>query len=73
MCVRKVSQVGAEQAGIELQVVIMERLGTAAKLAVHLAQVSQVDQLPQVSSMQVTMDFYANVDDTMQDAIVRLT
>jgi hypothetical protein len=71
--VRKVSQVDAEEAGIELQVVIMERLGTAAKLAVHLAQVSQVDQLPQVSSMQVTMDFYANVDDTMQDAIVRLT
>jgi hypothetical protein len=43
--VRKVSQVGAEQAGIGLQVVIMERLGTAAKLAVHLAQVSQVEQL----------------------------
>ena len=34
---------GAEQARIELQVVILEWLGTAAKLAVHLAQVSQVD------------------------------
>ena len=45
VCVRKVSQVDAEEAGIELQVVIMERLGTAAKLAVHLAQVSQVDQV----------------------------
>jgi hypothetical protein len=48
VCVREVSQVGAEQAGIELQVVILERLGMAAKLAVHLAQVSQVEQLPQV-------------------------
>jgi len=43
--VRKVSQVGAEQARIELQVVILERLETDAKLAVHLAQVSQVDQV----------------------------
>ena len=37
---------GPEQASIELQVVILEWLGTAAKLAVHLAQVSQVDQVP---------------------------
>jgi hypothetical protein len=44
----KVSQVGAEQAHIELQVVNLEKLGTADKLAVHLAQVSQVDQVPQV-------------------------
>ena len=44
MCVRKVSQVGAKQARIELQVVILEWLGTAAKLTVHLAQVSQVDR-----------------------------
>jgi hypothetical protein len=36
---------GPEQASIELQVVILEWLGTAAKLAVHLAQVSQVDQV----------------------------
>ena len=48
MCVHKVSQVGAEQARIELQVVILEWLGTAAILAVHLAQVSQVDQVPRV-------------------------
>jgi len=41
-----VSQVGAEQARIELQVVILEWLGTADKLAAHLAQVSQVDQVP---------------------------
>jgi hypothetical protein len=39
--VHKVSQVGAEQARTELQVVILEWLGTTAKLAVHLAQVSQ--------------------------------
>jgi len=45
VCVHKVSQVGAEQASIELQVVILEWLGTAAKLAVHLAQVSQVDHV----------------------------
>src|SRR5262249_7597726 len=45
VCVHKVSQVGAEQARIELQVVILERIGTAANLTVHLAQVSQVDQL----------------------------
>ena len=44
----KVSQVGAGQARIELQVVILEWLGTADKLAVHLAQVSQVDQVPGV-------------------------
>jgi hypothetical protein len=44
--VHKVSQVGAEQARIEPQVVILERLGTLVKLAVHLAQVSQVDQVP---------------------------
>jgi hypothetical protein len=37
--------VGAEQARIVLQVVILEWLGTAAKLAVHLAQVSQVEQV----------------------------
>jgi hypothetical protein len=43
--VHKVSQVGAEQAHIELQVVILEWLGTAAILAVHLAQVSQVDRV----------------------------
>ena len=49
MCVRKVSQVGAEQASIELQVVILEWLGTAAKLAVHLAQVSQVDRVQVIS------------------------
>ena len=46
VCVHEVSQVGAEQAQIELQVVILEWLGTAAKLTVHLAQVSQVDQMP---------------------------
>jgi hypothetical protein len=46
--VHKVSQVGAEQASIELQVVILEWLGAAANLAVHLAQVSQVDQVPWV-------------------------
>jgi hypothetical protein len=45
VCVHKVSQVGAEQARIELQVVILERLGTADNLAAHLAQVSQVDQV----------------------------
>ena len=45
VCVHKVSQVGAEQAHIELQVVILEWLGTAAILAVHLAQVSQVDNV----------------------------
>src|SRR6516164_6650016 len=45
VCVHKVSQVGAEQARIELQVVILEWLGTAAKLTVHLAQVSQVDHV----------------------------
>ena len=45
----KVSQVGAEQARIELQVVILEWLGTAVILADHLAQVSQVDQAQQVS------------------------
>ena len=44
VCVYKVSQVGAEQARIALQVVILEWLGTAAKLTVHLAQVSQVDR-----------------------------
>ena len=44
VCVHKVSQVGAAQARIELQVVILEWLGTAAKLTVHLAQVSQVDR-----------------------------
>jgi hypothetical protein len=43
VCVREVSQVGLQQAGIELQVVILDWLETAAKLAVHLAQVSQVD------------------------------
>jgi hypothetical protein len=43
--VHKVSQVGAEQARIELQVVILEWLGAAAILAVHLAQVSQVDHV----------------------------
>jgi hypothetical protein len=37
---------GPEQASFELQVVILELLMTAAKLAVHLAQVSQVDQTP---------------------------
>jgi hypothetical protein len=42
VCVREVSQVGAEQVSMALQVVILEWLGTAAKLAVHLAQVSQV-------------------------------
>ena len=46
MCVRKVSQVGAGLARIELQVVILEWLGTAAILAVHLAHVSQVDHVP---------------------------
>ena len=45
VCVHKVSQVGAEQARIELQVVILEWLGTVDKLAVHLAQVSQVDRV----------------------------
>jgi hypothetical protein len=45
--VHKVSQVGAEQARIELQVVISEWLGTADKLAVHLAPVSQVDHVPE--------------------------
>ena len=48
VCVHKVSQVGAEQARIDLQVVILEWLVTAAILAVHLAQVSQVDRVPQV-------------------------
>ena len=45
VCVHKVSQVGAEQARIELQGVILEWLGAAAILAVHLAQVSQVDHV----------------------------
>ena len=53
MCVHKVSQVGAEQARIELQVVILEWLGTAAKLTVHLAQVSQVDQVQVVRMLTV--------------------
>jgi hypothetical protein len=43
--VHKVSQVRAEQARIELQVVIWKWFETAAKLAVHLAQVSQVDHV----------------------------
>ena len=34
-----------EKTRIELQVDILEWLGTAAKLAVHLAQVSQVDNV----------------------------
>jgi hypothetical protein len=46
VCVRKVSQVGLNEPASELQVVILEWLGTAAKLAAHLAQVSQVDQVP---------------------------
>jgi hypothetical protein len=46
-CVRPQSEPsGPEQARIELQIVILEWLGTAAILAVHLAQVSQVDQAP---------------------------
>jgi hypothetical protein len=36
---------GPEKASIELQAVVLEYLGTAAKLAVHLAQVSQVDHV----------------------------
>ena len=46
-CVRAQSEPsGLEKASIQLQVVILEWLGTADKLAVHLALVSQVDQLP---------------------------
>jgi hypothetical protein len=43
--VRKVSQVDAEQPSIDLQVGILEWFVTAAKLAAHLAQVSQVEQM----------------------------
>jgi hypothetical protein len=46
--VHKVSQVGAEKARIELQVVILKWLGTADKLVAHLAQVRQVVPVPQV-------------------------
>src|SRR5262249_13071430 len=42
-CARDFRSSGLEQARIELQVVILEWLGTAAKLALHLAHVSQVD------------------------------
>jgi len=34
---------------------------------------AMLHELMRHSSMQVTMDFYANVDDALQDAIVRLT
>ena len=43
--VREVIQVGAEPASMELQVVTLEWLGTADKLAVHLAQVSQLERV----------------------------
>ena len=45
---REVSQVGLKQGSIGLQVVILEWLGTTDKLAVHLAQVSQVERLSQI-------------------------
>jgi hypothetical protein len=41
--VRESAPSGPEQASVELQVVILEWLATADKLAVHLAQVRQVD------------------------------
>jgi len=50
---QKVSQVGGDQARIELQVVIFEWLGTADKLAVHLAQVSQVGYVQVVMMLTV--------------------
>src|SRR5262249_25917538 len=46
--VRKVSQVYLKQASTELQVVTLEWLGTTDNLAVHSAQVSQVDQVDHI-------------------------
>jgi hypothetical protein len=37
-----------------------------------LSRLGEIAISPWHSSMQITMDYYANVDDALQDAILRL-
>jgi integrase len=64
----------AKKAGVKLS---MHRLrkGFGCRAAKILGQggAAILHELMRHSSMQVTMDFYANVDDSLQEAIVRMT
>jgi integrase len=64
----------AKKAGVKLGMHKL-RKGFGCRVAKILGQsgAAVLHELMRHSSMQVTMDFYANVDDTLQDAIVRLT
>src|SRR5262249_43452853 len=64
----------ARRAGVKLS---MHRLrkGFGCRVAKHIGKggAAMLHELMRHSSMQITMDFYANVDDALQDAIKGLT
>jgi integrase len=64
----------ARQAGVRLGMHKLRKgFGCRAAKILGKSGAAVLHELMRHSSMQVTMDFYANVDDALQDAIVRLT
>jgi len=64
----------AKQAGVRLGMHVLRKgFGCRAAKILGKSGAAVLHELIQHSSMQVTLDFYANVDDTLQDAIGRLT
>jgi integrase len=64
----------AKEAGVRLGMHKLRKgFGCRAAKILGKSGAAVLHELMRHSSMQVTMDFYANVDDTLQDAIVRLT
>ena len=64
----------AKEAGVRLTMHQL-RKGFGCRLAKQLGKggAAMLHELMRHSSMQVTMDYYANVDDALQDAINSLT
>jgi integrase len=64
----------AKKAGVKLGMHKLRKgFGCRAAKILGKSGAAVLHELMRHSSMQVTMDFYANVDDTLQDAIGRLT
>jgi integrase len=64
----------AKQAGVKLGMHKLRKgFGCRAAKILGRSGAAVLHELMRHSSMQVTMDFYANVDDTLQDDIIRLT
>jgi integrase len=64
----------AKRAGVRLSMHQL-RKGFGCRVAKQLGKGNApiLHELMRHSSMQITMDYYANVDDALQDAITRLT